>query len=75
MGLGLKLIPHEILEVLGLKRRGKETFPEFLCAWDISRHNREQSGLGVGTHLNIAHHVLLDRGEGNGAEKICHPSC
>ena len=43
MGLGLELVPHEILEVLGLKRRGQEPFPEFLCADDISRQSREQS--------------------------------
>ena len=36
MGLGLELVPHEVLEILGLEGGGQEAFPEFLCVNGIS---------------------------------------
>ncbi len=31
MRLGLELIPHKVLHVLGFEGRGQLAFPEFLC--------------------------------------------
>ena len=76
MGLGLELVPHEVLEGLGLEGGGQLPLADFLLR---SRCQPIVAGVGgqgtldpgaVVTHLDIAQHVLLDGSKGNGAEKI-----
>jgi hypothetical protein len=36
VGLGLELVPHKVLEILGFERSSQEAFPDFLCVDGIS---------------------------------------
>ena len=73
MGLGLQLVPHEVLDILGFERRGQEAFPEFLepvtSGGGATYCSREVA------YLNVAQHILLDGREGNRAKEVFRPSC
>lgn len=85
--LGLDLIADKVLEVHGFGGGGKEAVPDFLDGAAVSdmrigkakgRHQAprqipwEHEGRATpGAYLDVAEHVGLDGGEGNGAENIC----
>jgi hypothetical protein len=71
VGLSLELVPDEILDVVGLEGGREVTLSEFLgTSGQLRLGTHEKGQWALHPYLDVAQHVLLDGGEGDGAEEI-----
>lgn len=67
--LGLELVPAEVLDVLRLAGGRELPLADFLHRPLAAVHG-DDPGPRLGAHLDVAEHVILDGGEGDGTENV-----
>lgn len=68
--LGLELVPAEVLDVLRLGGGRELPIADFLQLPSAAVYGDDPASW-LGAHLDVAEHVILDGGEGDGAEDVC----